>query len=85
MYRRADLGGFENVTKKTFEGFANTLFENVTKGTLEGFENVTGDKYNSFMDAVETPSLVEVRNKTLVEIENITKMEMMDPPAPEFM
>ena len=90
---QSTFGGFENVTKRTFEVFANTLYENVTKGTFQGFENVTREKYtadisdtfNSFMDAVETTSFVEVRNRTLVEIENITQMEMMDAPAPEFM
>ena len=81
------FGGFENVTKRTFEVFANTLYENVTKGTFEGFKNVTGDKYTAdIMEAVETTSLIEVRNKTLlVEIENITNIEFMDAPAPEFM
>ena len=88
------FGGFENVTKGTFGGFPNTVFEgfkNVTSDIIG--DNYTTDVTNAvenihLMDAVNTTNiglLVEARNRTMVEVENITHMETMDAPAPEFM
>ena len=71
----------ENVTKRTFAGF-----ENVTKDTFENLtSDIIGDTYTTDGANATNIGLVEVGNRTLVDIENITHMEAMDAPAPEFM
>ena len=85
------FGGFENVTKGTFGGFPNMVFENVTSDIIG--DNYTTDVTNAvenihFMDVVNTTNvglLVEARNRTLVEMENIAHVDTMDAPASEFM
>ena len=80
------FAGFENATKDTFGEFANKVFENVTKDTFENLtSDIIGDTYTTDGANATKIGLVEVGNRTLVDIENITHMEAMDAPAPEFM
>ena len=86
MFAKSTIGGFQTVTNATFGGFSSTAFENVTSDRYitDVFDPV---KKVDFMDVVDPKNIgvVAVQNKTPMDFENITQMEFMAAPAPEFM
>ena len=89
MFAKSTIGGFQTVTNATFGGFSSTAFENVTSDRYITDVSDTFDpvKKVDFMDVVDPKNIgvVAVQNKTPMDFENITQMEFMAAPAPEFM
>ena len=89
MFAKSTIGGFQTVTNATFGVFSSTAFENVTSDRYITEVSDTFDpvKKVDFMDVVDPKNIgvVAVQNKTPMDFENITQMEFMAAPAPEFM